>query len=217
MAKLKTSEVRLLTMFGSVAFILANFFLWNIYKKKKNEVVFEINESSAQIELYRSLLPDRDMWVKRRAWLEARLPLYTSETEEAIKLEGAVQQAANLSGVDIEMKPIAHNVTEDYQQIGLAVKASGGNEAIVRFLSLLQTRDAFRLMPTLDITPDKKDPAIVRAELTLNQLYSLETYVPSEPAVPEESENPEPPAVPAVPEVAASAGPVSEQNQSANR
>ena len=202
MAKLKTSEKRLLTMFGLVALVLANLFAWNLYKKKKNQVDFELTESKAQIEQFRYLLPERDMWEKRRAWLEARLPLYTSETEEAPKLEGAVQQAAKLGGVEIDIKPIAHSVTADYQQIGVAVKASGSNEDVLRFLSLLQTRDSFRLMTTLDVTPDKKDPSIVRAELTLNQIYSLESYVPA-PVDQPDSENPPAPE----PEVATASTP----------
>ena len=131
------------------------------------------------------------MWEKRRAWLAARMPAYTTEEAEAPKLEGSVTNSAGLAGVTIgKIIPIEHSATAEYQKIGVGVTAFGSNEEIIRFLSLLQSRDAFRLMPTVKITPDKKDPSIVNVELTLNQLYSLETVAVPEPETQPESENP---------------------------
>ncbi len=173
MAKLKTSELRLLIAFGVLIVGLGSLIGYRMLAEKKDLAEQESNRLQGDISLYRSLLEERDLWDARRNWLNRRLPLFTTEEAEAPKLEAIVNKYANMTGATIERpRPIAlQELENDVVKIGLALGISGSNGEVIRFLVLLQDRDAFRLVETLNLKPDKKDPEIVTCELTLSQLY----------------------------------------------
>jgi len=193
MAKLKTSELRLLIAFGVMIIGLGSLIGYRMLTEKKDLAEQESIRLQGEISLYRNLLEERDLWDSRRNWFNRKLPLFTSPEAEAPKLEGIVNEAARITGASIDTpRPIAlKELGNDIVQIGLALGVSGTNDEIVRFLALLQYRDAFRRMETLNLKPDKKEPEIVRCELTLGQLYirgDMPVISPTEapePAAPE--------------------------------
>ncbi len=170
---MKRSEKRLLGAFGLVVFALVNLFGFRILREKKDAADIEAGQLRDQIGLLSLEEAERDLWLKRRAWMESRQPAFTDETTEAPKLEGAVTNAANLAGVSVDsLKPVALESTDNFDKIGIVAAVSGSNEEVVRFLSLLQTRDGFRTMDSFELKPDKKDPAIVKCAIVLSQLYA---------------------------------------------
>jgi hypothetical protein len=178
MPQLKSSEKRLLIAFGVLIFGAGNFFLYNFGKKKMDQVEGEYLQAESSRNLFKEELPDKILWEKRRAWLEAEQPVFTTEEDKAPKLQNSIDEMALLTGVTVSMKPIELNVEAYHQHIGIIGEVKGSGEQVMRFASLLQDQGRFRELLSFNVKSEKNDPSRLVLQFTLNELYSLNSNDP---------------------------------------
>jgi hypothetical protein len=189
MAQLKNSEKRLIFGFGLVMFILGNLFLFNFGKKKMGELQRDLDNAESNLQQYEPLLEEKIQWEKRRAWLDAEQPFFTTEEDKAPKLQQSINDMAQLTGVEVTMKPLEHGVEAYHQHIGIIGDVKGTAEQVLRFASLLQDQGKFREVNSFTIKSEKNDPSLLVLQFTMTELYSLnspdpvtlETAEPTEP------------------------------------
>ena len=138
MAQLKNSEKRLIFGFGLVLFVLGNLFLFNFGKKTMGKLQRDLDNAKSDLQQYEPLLEEKIQWEKRRAWLDAEQPFFTTEEDKAPKLQQSINDMANLTGVEVTMKPLEHGVEAYHQHIGITGDVKGTAEQVLRFASLLQ-------------------------------------------------------------------------------
>ncbi|MGI9240530.1 MAG: GspMb/PilO family protein [Verrucomicrobiales bacterium] len=101
------------------------------------------------------------------------LPLFETEEISAPKLEQQVQENAEESGVRIDaLLPHPPVIEGKFIGIGLEGKVGGTTQQVVKFLSGLENRDQFRVVPELAIIGDRKDPDLTRASFRVVSWYA---------------------------------------------
>ena len=124
------------------------------------------------------------------------LPQFESEEIAAPKLEQLVTENAEEAGVRVDaLLPHAPQSEGKFIGIGLEGKVNGTTEQVVNFLSTLEDRDQFRVVPNLAIIGDRKDPDLTRASFQVVDWYAknersarrqkrwLATVAPAAPAI----------------------------------
>ena len=95
MAALKSSEKRLLTLFGFVAFIIVNVFVFRYITAHKIEAETAITTSEQKLADYEAFVkPELPVARGKRQWLDATQPVFTSEDMLLTQLFNIVQNAA---------------------------------------------------------------------------------------------------------------------------
>ena len=108
---------------------------------------------------------------KKKGWPD--LPQYETEEIAAPALWKLAQEKAGEAGIGLDAAiPEVPKIVGKYIGIGLQGRVSGTAEQVMKFLSSLENRDQFRLVPELDIYVDRKDSSLVRASFHLMSWYA---------------------------------------------
>jgi len=175
MASLKNSEKRLLLLLGVALFIVANVIGEGIFGRRKAAAKVAIESYNGGIDRDEYRLRNRVDWDNKRLWLNRIQPRYLSEEAAATEVENHIKRVASASGAIIDQSKPTEPVANDslgYIAVAMKVNISGTPEEVTRFVSYLQSREGFYSVPDVTFSSDRKDPAILRAALTVSRLYS---------------------------------------------
>lgn len=206
MAKLKTSEKRLLGIFVVGLFIVVNFFAYQEYDTKYSGLNLSESKLKLQKAKYELMLGDRETWIDRRDWVVRRLPQYRTIDDRDTHLVTLVRNAVSSAGLEIVAgpNPLPTKESEHFEETLVDVTVDGEIEPLVRFLHSLQDPEQFRTLTSLQMLPAKKESSEIRCELTLAQWWALEG-----PAVAVGTEPEQPPGVAEPPATEGAEGPSS--------
>ena len=101
------------------------------------------------------------------------VPIYESEEIAAPRLEKLVREKAKDAGIQIDaLLPRAPEDGGKYIGIPLEGRVSGTAEQVIKFLSAIESRDQYRLMPRVVIYGDRKDPRLAKASFMATSWYA---------------------------------------------
>ena len=156
-------------------FLAAGWYLWKFYSSHRDaarEVAHQLELQEVEIE---TLLEQRDRWLQRETWLAGNQPKFTSRDQ----VDNQLLEEARASGTPgvrtgefVLMEPLD---TPAFRQSGVKFVARGKLKDVFSWLHELQKPQEFRLVSSLQVTPEKDEPSIVKCEVELLRWYSSPT------------------------------------------
>ena len=171
MRRLTRSERRLLGFFLLAIFLVGNLFGVSYLVRKQKELRLEMTHLRNQQLEADAWLTDKEMWNKRKQWLDEHQPQIRVLSEGSTRLLESLQSSARRLKVTIvDQGLLDTSVKGDYQEVGVRLKVSASFEAMVKWMAELQQPELFRAMTQFNLRGDK-DPSKVVGEFQIRQWY----------------------------------------------
>lgn len=180
---MKESERRLLIIFLTLVVLLGG--VVGIHQMRAWQHRLERREREAQLAQMEAtaLLAGAPAWKARGAWLKQTLPVAGSELEANRGLLDTLSSTADAAGLKItntQIETVEQN--EYYRQFGITLGVKGQLPALMRWIHERLDPASFYVVPSLRITPDKDDPALVSAQVRFLRWFSTDYPVASGPS-----------------------------------
>jgi len=173
MRPLKSSERRLILVFGAIIFLIANFFGLEQLSEKRNSLEAGLRKLKLEKTESEFWLSQRDLWSKRKAWLIEKQPQMKGTGQESAELLESIQQSARLQKITLGERTIAEPSTSlHYSEIAVRLQATGSLEAISKWLAALQQPESFQAITSLTLKKNE-DSATIACQLTIARWYAL--------------------------------------------
>jgi len=170
---MKQSEKKLAIVFVFLLAIIGGLVLfqqlqgWSV-RLNSQDTQLNLKEQEAGI-----LMDQGPLWQEREAWLNAHQPPLVSELEADEQLKETVKKKAAEAGVQVLGNQLQPPVKGPYyEQHGVTLTVTGDLKAVMRWVYSLQSPTEFRVVPSIKITPDKKDPSKVVCAIQFWKWYS---------------------------------------------
>ncbi len=172
---MKPREERLFIAFMLVLLLSGTALVWKQYHKRKTQILDRAHQLALEEEEISILLEQREKWLVRSRWLAEQQPAFTSRD----RVDNQLLEQARSPGVPgvrttgLKLKEPVE--TPDYIQAGIEFTARGKLSDVFAWIYQLQQPEAFRVVETLKVTPDKDEPSTVVCEVALVQWYAPES------------------------------------------
>lgn len=172
MRALNKRERRLIVMLSGAIFVIVNLFGVSSLFQRQGQLQSRLIALRNERREAKSWLVEKDMWQKRKEWLDKNQPkLHTTGEGNASLLE-TVQTTARKNNITIVEQGFAEPTPQPaYQEIAVKLKVSGTLESITRWLVELQQPTKFIAIPLLSMKSDS-DATKVICELTVARWYA---------------------------------------------
>jgi hypothetical protein len=155
MRRLTSSERRLLGFLGLAIFLVVNFFAFRWLGQQKKQVEIDLARLKIQKINADAWMKDRDMWLERKAWLDAKQP----KLAQAGEFAEALKTSADKYKIKIETQELSDTVnTKFYQEVTVKMKVNATLEGLTRWMIELQQPDLFQVITHLSLKSDKEKP-----------------------------------------------------------
>ncbi|MEM7387191.1 MAG: hypothetical protein AAF514_19810 [Verrucomicrobiota bacterium] len=168
MAQLKNSERRLLLIFGIILFGLVAYLSVEYvikrhkFAKSQHDI---LSTQLAELEAKEQRIPE---WTLIRDWLDSKQPYPNPEISSQELLDNFVAGSIRSQGLEEINRAYRDEVdTPHYHSVSMSATVKGDLESIRNWLYTLQEQDKFRAVTKCEISPDRKDPTIIKADVIL--------------------------------------------------
>ena len=172
-AMMNKREKFLLTITAAVIGVLVNFYLIKFFVSQRADLTRDLAVTQGKIETLKKRETERELWSKRDAWLNEKLPVLGDSDVASKALRESVLEIAKKHGVILEAPAPSNPVTQP-GHISLAVKfdAKAPWEAMFNFLYELQGPEKFIAIENCEIKVNREDKTQLRASLTIARWYA---------------------------------------------
>lgn len=178
MRPLTASEKRLSIILAIALFLMVNLIVLSFSIRSWQTAKRQITSLQATKVEQDSWLAQKDFWMERNEWLKTHQPAPPASGVGASELLQQIQQSAKSANVRIlDQKLPDPTITPDYQEYSVQLRVSGSLEALTKWLTTLQTPEAFIAIPSFDLISDKEPPQVI-CDLTIAKWYKPETHAP---------------------------------------
>ena len=158
MGRLSKRETGLILLCVLVAFIMANIFVGLKIHRTLGGGKEEIRRLQDQLAENRMYLEERDLWDKRRAWMDANMP---APIQSTLNAQGALAQALQDELLDRKIKIERQNLQEPvtgnyYEEVAVSLRLRGEAAVINEWLATLQSPEKFQVIKNLTLELDTK-------------------------------------------------------------
>lgn len=172
MLRLTNNEKRLGAILLLALFILANGVGLSLLAGKRKALGEDLSRLEREQLEAQSWLAEKDRWMEREKWLDARQPRLVTTGEANAKLLATLQTTARQQKVTIVEQSFAEPATQPrYQEISVKLKVSGTLEALTRWLVELQQPEQFQVIKTFSLKSDAEPPK-VKCDLEVARWYA---------------------------------------------
>jgi hypothetical protein len=173
MRALTANERRLGLIFLGMVFVIANLFLAQLLVKKKRLLQRSISQLKAEQQESAAWLTQKDFWLQRKAWLEAKEPKLGNDGQDPARLLESLQQSAERNKVAIsQQKLLDVQTTEHYREVAVQLEVKGTLEAVGRWLAELQVPEKFQAVTKLTLQSDA-EPSKVICNLVVARWHAI--------------------------------------------
>jgi len=167
----KREKTLLVMLLGSVV-VIVNLFGLTFLMRRQGELQSNLLALRNERRDAASWLAEKDMWSKRKVWMDEKQPRLQSVGEANAVLLETLQASARKQSITIMEQGFGEpGAQPSYQEISVKLKVSGSLESIVRWFVELQQPANFQAIPSLSMKSDP-DPSKVVCELTVARWYA---------------------------------------------
>ena len=172
---MKQSEKKLATVFVLLLAIIGGLMLMQQLQgwgKRLSSQDTQLNMKEQEAD---ALLQQKSLWQQRDAWLSTHQPPVITELAADEQLKETLNKKATESGLQVNASQLQPPVKGPYyEQHGVTLTVSGDLKSVMRWVYSLQSPTEFRVVPSINISPDKKDPTKVVCAIQFWKWYSPE-------------------------------------------
>ena len=173
LATMNKREKFLLTITAAVIGVLVNFYLIKFFLSNRADLTRQLAMTQMKIDTLKKRETERELWAKRDAWLNEKLPVLGDSDVASKALRESVLEIAKKHTVILEAPAPSNPVTQP-GHISLAVKfdAKAPWDAMFNFLYELQGPEKFIAIENCEIKVNREDKTQLRASLTIARWYA---------------------------------------------
>jgi hypothetical protein len=172
---LKSSEKRLLLMFGVLAFLFVNGYAYVKINERHQSIKKEVITLAGQISRGKVLeraLPEIQV---KRDWLTKNMVVPRSEDQLLTFLVEEVEAQSSNAGVEYAVTPRPRGDTDVAVVTVVDAKIKGNLQQVIELLYALQRPSKFRNVTQFKLVPNRKDPSVITVDLRVEQWWSIDS------------------------------------------
>jgi hypothetical protein len=166
-------EKFLLILTAVVIGVLVNFYLVKFFLANRAELTRQLALTQMKIDTLKKRETERELWAKRDAWLNEKLPVLGDPDVASKALRESVLEIAKKHTVTLEAPSPGTPVTQPgHIALGVKFDAKASWDAMLDFLYDLQGPDQFTAIEGCEIKVNPADKTQLRATLTVARWYA---------------------------------------------
>ena len=173
LATMNKREKFLLTITAVVIGVLVNFYLIKFFLSSRTDLTRQLAMTQGKIETLKKRETERELWAKRDAWLNEKLPVLGDSDVASKALRESILEIAKKHGVILEApSPGTPINAPGHISLGVKFDAKAPWEAMFNFLYELQGPEKFMAIENCEIKVNREDKTQLRASLTIARWYA---------------------------------------------
>jgi hypothetical protein len=173
LAAMNKRERFLLAVTAAVIGVLVNFYLVKFFFSGRADLTRQLALTQMKIETFKKRETERELWSKRDAWLDQKLPVLGDPDVASKALRESVLEIAKKHTVTLEAPSPGTPVKQpDHISLGVKFDAKAPWAAMFNFLHELQGPAKFIAIEQCDIKVNRDDKTQLRATLTIARWYA---------------------------------------------
>ena len=166
-------EKFLLTVTAVVVGVLVNFYLIKFFLSNRTDLTRQLALTQVKIDTLKKRETERELWSKRDAWLNEKLPVLGDSDVASKALRESILDIAKQHTVTLEAPSPGTPVNQPgHISLGVKFDAKATWETMFDFLSELQGPEKFTAIENCEIKVNREDKTQLRATLTIARWYA---------------------------------------------
>ena len=173
LATMNKREKLLLAVTAVVVGVLVNFYLVRFFLSNRADLTRQLATTQVKIDTLKKRETERELWAKRDAWLNAKLPVLGDPDVASKALRESILEIAKKNGVILEAPSPGTPIPQPgHISLGVKFDAKAPWEAMFNFLYELQGPEQFIAIENCEIKVNREDKSQLRATLTIARWYA---------------------------------------------
>jgi hypothetical protein len=172
-ANMNRREKILAIITASVVGVLVNFYLIQFFLSANTDLNRQITATQAKIGTLKKRETERELWSRRDAWLNEKLPVLGDPDVASKALRESLLEIAKKHTVTLEAPSPGVPVNQPgHISLGVKFDAKAPSEALLNFLFEIQDPVKFTAIENCEIKVNREDKTQLRASLTIARWYA---------------------------------------------
>ncbi|MEO6742334.1 MAG: hypothetical protein ABIP20_18980 [Chthoniobacteraceae bacterium] len=172
-ANMNKREKALLTITAIVVGVLVNFYLIKFFIANRADLTRQLAMAQMKIDTFKKRETERDLWARRDALLNQKLPVLGDPDEASKALRESVLEVAKKDTVTLESPSPGIPVNQPgHTSLSVKFEAKGTWDAMFNFLCELQGPEKFVAIEIPDFKVNPSDKTQLRATLMISRWYA---------------------------------------------
>ncbi len=173
LARMSPREKTLGAIVAGVIFIFLNLFLLGSLTRKQAALRADLEAKQTEWQDIQSLSSQEDLWTRRDAILQRKLPRWTNEGQAGVELSNDLQQIAKTNHVSIESPAIdAQQTARFYRSAPVTIETKSSWTDLMHFLYTLQSPERFVAVEEVTLNIDPQDATAMRGKFKIARFYA---------------------------------------------
>lgn len=173
LATMNKREKFLVTLTAVVIGVLVNFYLIKFLLSTRADLTRQYAVTQGKTNTLKKRETERELWAKREAWLDVKLPVLGDSDVASKALRESVLEIAKKNGVILEAPAPGTPVNlPGHTSLGVKFDVKAPWEAMFNFLYELQGPEKFIAIENCDLKVNREDKTQLRATLTIARWYA---------------------------------------------
>jgi hypothetical protein len=169
---LTKAEKRLSVILIIALFVMANFYgLSNLFDLMSDSAR-ALSDLRGQVNSNDIWLKEKDLWLRRKQWIEKTQPRIHSDQVPQSELLQSVTASAKANQLEIQEQSFGEiRSTPNYQSVSVRFKLSGALQNVIKWLVQIQQPELFQAITSFSLKSGSEPPN-VNLELEIARLYA---------------------------------------------
>jgi hypothetical protein len=156
---------------GVVA-LLVNLFIWNALLGAIGSARKELSDRRAARKTQTVFMKERDLWLKREAWLKKHQPALQSAGEASTLLDHVKEVAKKHNVLVVNPAIGSGQAAPSHQSVFASIETKSPWPALVGFLYDIQQPDDFIVFEDANLAIDSSDPTMMRGRFKIARWFA---------------------------------------------
>jgi len=158
---------------GTVAFLFANYLVFDLFVTKRAALTLSLSRQASQLTLARSRSTEKPLWQERDTWLNAQQPKLANEDSASVQLLEEVKKIAGIHSVTVENPQLkAASRRAEATVVSLEIDVRSSWKSLIAFLAELQKPGLFVVLEKTNLKVDAKDQTQMAGHFTVAKWYA---------------------------------------------
>ncbi len=166
-------EKKLLALLLFAGFAILNFFLFTLYTQKKASYTTGLNTAKTDLRQAISISESSEEYAGEMDWLASHEPEPAANQDVQTKLQQFAETQARNCGLTVKSQELLP--TDDsgtyYHRAQVKISLSGKEDALYRWLDMINDPAAFRSAYQIVLKPNSQDDTLIDCSATLSQWF----------------------------------------------
>jgi hypothetical protein len=170
--KLTNNERRLLWFLGGAIFVIANFYGVSYLLDREADLSSKLSELESTIKSHHVWLQEKDFWLARKRWLDAKQPEVGKNEVPQSELLEALTKSAAANQLQIQEQSFGESrTTAHYRSVAVRLKLTGSLQNVIKWLVEMQQPERFQAVTSFSLK-NAEAPPTVSLELEVARWYA---------------------------------------------